>query len=545
MNDLKIQLQVPKGYQIKELTKKVDLFKACEILNSKKQLQYTKADKVDDGAILTYHAICCPYCRKKFPAYRHFLYPEKQKLSEFQPNNIKSEETILKWANIQLSLFNDINNKTITFQEPEYYNNLYSCPNCGYTSFFNNDNFDITLENKESSVIISRKIDDIKDVMEIKWLKKSQFSIEFPLFEKIVFDFNNHLTTIQLISNNNIIEKRDITNFDNSIGIGTLENLILKNTLVKRNLKRFFQLHWKTEIPFNLYELSLSNFILLTEFINYPKDFYYSIPFFKKSNYIEESFKDVSKELYDFSIAMQKLEKTPALSFKSVKRVFAKNPGLLFYKKECIILLKILRDVNLLCKIMNSKDIFQILSTLHVYPRIVDFYKDYCKVKDKISLCNQIIKNYFLLIKYAIKYSALNEFYKNEEQIKWKENDDFLKPSELLFNEPSNYSTLMSPIPEKFNDCKIDCFYFKWLRSKKEYNIAAYELDNCLNRSNFYDYPVVVVYKDSKIIAAIEVNDNEIIQARRFKNGNISKSSLLYHAIKKWCKRFSVIFDNV
>ena len=540
----KVELQIPQGYQIKEFHQKMNVFKACEILNTKKQLKYTKSEIIGNEAVLTRHSVCCPHCRKTTPAYPHYLYSDNDNLPESKPNSIKSEETIFQWANIQLSLFDDIDKK-MTFQQPEYYDKMYACPNCGYTSLFSNEKFDVIIENDDTCVMIAHKIDSIKDIMNLKWLQKIDLSNTGAFYERIVFDFDLSTTSIQFISDEKVVKSTNISNFDDVMDmIGTLATLIQKNTLIKRILKRFFQTHWSAKIPFNPYELTLNKFILLTDYIDFPHEFYYAIPLSANSNRLDESFKDIDENLHNPVNAMRELQKNSDLNVKSIKRMFSKKPGLFFYLPECKALLDALGDVNLLCKVMNSSVIYQIVLTIHIYPQIVCFYKDYCKVKSKISLCNQLIKNNYVLNKYAVEYCALNEFYKKNEQIKWKNNKNFLKNHISEWTNIISYSTFMPPVPDHFRDCKIDYFYFKWLRTKNEYNTAGKELDNCLKYWNCFDSPVVAVYKGDKIVAAIEVKNNKILQAFRFRNKPIKKSSTLYYAIKKWCEKFMIVFNE-
>jgi hypothetical protein len=67
-------------------------------------------------------------------------------------------------------------------------------------------------------------------------------------------------------------------------------------------------------------------------------------------------------------------------------------------------------------------------------------------------------------------------------------------------------------------------------------------LHNCLGDWKWFDSPVVAIYKRGKIIAAMEINSEWVMQAYQKRNHMIEKDTPLYSAITKWCDIYSLKF---
>lgn len=532
-----VKIKVPCGYQIKEKTKTVDIYEAYELLNTKKQHHYTKAEKCKDKAILSWHTLICPHCGKEIPSYSHYLHNNRTASPK------KSESDLFEWAKIQMSLFESENN-IIFFQQPEYYDEKYCCQKCGNTSHYSTDKIDIEIGYSDSAVQITREIRDFKELMAVKWISSITLSVEFPLYERIEFDFNTGISTIQLLADNKILKSVDLSDIKNWNNIDAFSSLICQNNIIKRTLKKFFQRFWQSSIPFTQDEISLQKLYLMTSFIDFPKEFYDAVPLTEDSNIVDESFTCISKALRNPESAMKKLAEAEIPYTKSIKRIFANKSGLFFYIEECAILFDILKDSNLFCKVLCSKSVFGIISMLHSYPAIQNFYRDYSEIKGKRNLCKHLITDDYVVNIQAVWYNALTEHGKKTEQIKWKENRQYLENSYFRSTATDiNFSTPMY-VPAHINDCTIGHFRFKWLRTKSDYQKAGEMLHNCLSHWRNYDSPVTVVYNGRKIVAAIEVCDNEIRQMFKKRNELIDEGSDLFCAIEKWCNKNSLSFRS-
>ena len=484
--------------------------------------------------ILTWHTLRCPHCGKEIPAYAHYLYNNKHSAER------KTDRTLLEWLKLQFSLFDD-QHDTLNFQLPEYCDKKYTCLRCGNVSHCSDKELEIIMGCNKSYVYIMREIKDINDVMELKWLTSKSLPFSFPMYERILFDFDRGTTAIQLIINDNVWDLIDITETNLLTDSDILIKTICQNNVVKRTLKKFFQRYWHSEIPFATDEITLHKLILITRFIDFSKEFYNAIPFEGKSNRLDHSFDPVLKKLSNPECAMKMLANSSLPYTKSIKRLFTKKNGLFFYIEECKTLFDIIDDLNLFCRIMNSSEAYHIVSTLHYYPAIANFYRDYGEVKGKNSLCHHLLNHLRAVNHQAIIYCSLSSYGKDEEQLKWIENKRFFEQNDSqLILSYSDFSAPMHTVPQHINDCTIDCFHFKWLRTKCEYKEAGRKLDNCLGNWSCHDNPVVAVYKGKKVIAAIEVNENRIIQAYRSHNNTINKHSALFLAIEKWCDKYSL-----
>ena len=101
----------------------------------------------------------------------------------------------------------------------------------------------------------------------------------------------------------------------------------------------------------------------------------------------------------------------------------------------------------------------------------------------------------------------------------------------------------MREIPKNMENCKVDKYFFQWLRTKREYISAGEQLHNCLVNWETERNPVAVVMQKGEAVAAIEVRAGEIFQAKLKENKSIEPDSDLCRAIEKWCEINNIKFD--
>ena len=346
------------GYKIEAKKKTISFFEAYKLLTTKHQHHYTKVERCGDQAVIYWHVLRCPHCNKEIPAYPHYLHKE----CHAKPK--KSKEIHYKWAQMQMTLFDD-KNSTIYFQQPEHYTAEYKCSKCGNGSSNSTKTMEIELDKDDTSVYITRKIENIKDIMDIKWTSSLNLSAPLPIYEKIVFDFDSGNTFLQLILQENVINNINISYINCLNDIGIWAEHILKNNFVKRNLKKLFQHFHKQPIPFATNELDLEKLVLMTKFVDFPKKFYESVPLLENSYKVYESFSYVANDLRNPQKAMKLLEKSSLPNTKSIRRLFAEKSVLFFYIKECEDLFSILKDLNLFCKLLYSNKTYMIVAIMH------------------------------------------------------------------------------------------------------------------------------------------------------------------------------------
>ena len=79
---------------------------------------------------------------------------------------------------------------------------------------------------------------------------------------------------------------------------------------------------------------------------------------------------------------------------------------------------------------------------MHYCPGIKELYKDYCKTKNAISLCNVLKLNIRGINNQAIRYNALSAFEKIEEQNRWKKKGIFCFDSNRYFINYNSYGVV-------------------------------------------------------------------------------------------------------
>ena len=532
MNVTRIDLRIPLGYQIFEKSEKIDLYTASEILRTRKQNYITSVERRDDYAVITRHRLKCPYCGREFPAYLHFL----RTICCASPK--KSNSEILEWANIQLSFFGE-SNSVLKIQDFNEYSESFICPECGYCSRKTDDYANISIEAAENRVYVKREIKKLSELITTEWFE-GKISVDFPVYECVVFDFESGITSLEIIRENDVLFCRNATDEKISFRGNISANLISKNPIIKRILKRLFEQISGYKIPFSVKELDFHSFINLTQFKGFPKNFYYAIPFVENAFVIDDTFKNIALLLKNPESAMRLLKDSSLPSCKSVKRLFATNSGLFFYLKECEFLYSIFNDVNLLCTLLQWEFVYTVLLRLHYYDGLKAFFADYSRTVGFNRLFDNLYKRNYRVFDYAVKYFSLNENAKKEEQKKWVENVNVFDTLRSLNDYDDNLSITMIPAPANIKNCVVGKYSFKTMKNRREYVEAGEKLKNCLVNWGAEDNPVIVVMTGEKMIAAMEIENGKILQARRKNNQTVFPESELYKAMEKWCKKFAI-----
>jgi hypothetical protein len=171
------------------------------------------------------------------------------------------------------------------------------------------------------------------------------------------------------------------------------------------------------------------------------------------------------------------------------------------------------------------------------------FFGDYVGVLGKSRIT---VKNFCSerVISYGICYGTLSEYVRKKEQKKWISASDIFDDFKYLVYRENDISVAMPCVSEDMRDQLVDKYCFKYLRSKRDCVIAGEKLKNCLVNWNAYSNPVVAVSMGDKMVAAIEIEDNnELFQAKGAENKDIDRHSRLFYAIEKWCNKNNIKFD--
>lgn len=516
--------------------KTVDIDTAVEILSTKKQKKYTAAFRSGQGltANLVSHVLVCPYCSHEFPAYARYIN------TIFKTDRLvcdrTSKDIIEKWGSKQMSMF-----------EPPctdlYLNNVckptgnFTCTKCGRESESDIRNRNVIIQYSKKTIKISCEVLGIDELLSLQWLSSGRIAVVPPLYETVTFNFRNGHTFVGLEDvDGNKVAVRDITDEPDILGNGTTNRIITTNVKSSRILRRLFMKMIGSSLPFYGDEWTFENLVLMTRFVGYDRSFYDAVPYAENGCGLEDSFKHIASELHTKESAEKYFKNSVIPDVKSIRRIYFQAPGLLFYLLEGKLLWKAIDDPNLFCKVLGAKHIYDILSELHQRPMVSEFLLDYGHEKGKATLVKKLIDEWYPIKHYAVSYCSLSVAAKIAERKTWHLKKHFCRDEQLALH----FSRPLCKPEIDIEDCKISGFDFYWLRTSRDYNKAAQPLNNCL--SNWIDdnNPVVCVRKDGHIIAAIEVQNNTVVQIQGIGNASIDRVSGLPEAYKKWKCRYKL-----
>ena len=179
----KFYFKLDTGYVISEKREDVSIEKAVEILTSKKQCRYTKAERRGDRAILTKHVVVCHRCSHEVPAYERVTpyITGKATLPCGTCNRIKNSE-IREWGTSQLSLI-DSEEKTLALNSPlKYFIGRFYCPVCKESSPPSRTARDVSVTYNKKRIQIRAEVIDVLETISIPALSYGRVSVGLPLY---------------------------------------------------------------------------------------------------------------------------------------------------------------------------------------------------------------------------------------------------------------------------------------------------------------------------------------------------------------------------
>lgn len=110
------------------------------------------------------------------------------------------------------------------------------------------------------------------------------------------------------------------------------------------------------------------------------------------------------------------------------------------------------------------------LAALHKYPKIVDFYLDYCHIRGAAQLIRMLEEKTEAVICEEIKYCDISSSAKIDEHALWRQGKFYIKEEccGFFFTTDFSFSLPMIDLPNKISNCCIDGFRFVLLRSTGE-----------------------------------------------------------------------------
>lgn len=393
----------------------------------------------------------------------------------------------------------------------------------------------IFINRYKHKVFVRCEIKELIEILALPYLPETEFSIEFPFYEQIEFNFSNGHTCIRaLTENNRVLHTVDITNKPALLTKSSFAKAFWKSAMLRQNISESFSRITNSTFPFSDAEVTLENLVFFTRFAGFDAMFYYSIPYEKETMKIDESFTNLDR----LKTPQKAIEYVSSFSFaksKSVRRMVYLNQGLLFYLPECEMLFNAINNIDIFRKIIKCNLSFVILENLHQFPLMINFIIDYCRLGYAVNLANKICNSpWDFLRNYAVYYCSLSDFGKANEQKKWPTNTSLIGV---------DYSLPMAKIITEKSDCKIGKFSFRCLRNTGECFNAGKDLDNCLTEWQSQDNAVVTVSINENMAAAIELESGRVRQAYIYRNCSINEMPGLTESIRKWSQTNHINFN--
>lgn len=530
---LKKSMRIPRfGFTIEKQQKTVGRDVAFEVLTPARQRKSTLAVFENDNVVITKHVIVCPWCGKKAPAYHN--------------NQMEPHQLIDMWLAQQTSMFEKLP-KTLLFNRPIEAMEKFVCPRCNMISHPSKGFIDVLFIVDRKTIKIFRKL-ELKELFQFKWGADKICITNFELYEAITFNLKNGHTYVTLEDGRGEkLKVHDISNTKaNLYSDDPIFELINLYKPVNRELKNQFAKIFRGPLPFRTKELTVEQFLLMTEFIGYDSAFYSALPYADKGDLIERRFLKSAKRLHDAKKVPNIFEKTILPKVKSIRKIFFCNPALFFYTGELEQLWKIIEDINLFRNFITSKNIFSELAFLCKMPHLIDFYTEY---KAEIGI-KKLYHNFFQatnrywLYNYVSWYYLLSEYDRKVERQKW--HDGWLEKRDDFEGIENDMGARFSvSIPDRSSkdfrhpglECCINGYSFRRLKNSMEFLQAGKELKNCLADWQFFRNNVYGMIDNGKYVAAVEIKDNVIIQAHTYRNGDISGNHSIKQAFDIWKNR--------
>lgn len=526
----KVSLKLPLGYKIIRETETVNIWEAERILTSKRRNRYIQANRKDTSAELIEDVLICPICNSRYPAntrnkmFHHFNDTNK---------SLNFDNIVRSWSDTQLSFFDEYRSPNLYISSPIRKPESFTCPKCNKQLKYSEKERQVDIISRKKKIVVKCEIMDISEIFSINWLPNNLFSISFPMYEIVIFDFAKGRISAKLKSkNDDVLSVRDITDHPEFLTGDVVGNSISNYKLVNRIIKRFFAYNWGNKLPFDGSYITVVDFFKMTMFVGYTKEFYDYIPYKLRTYSIETSFKKIASKIKNAQNIVNVYEGSTLPNVKSIRKICFERPGVFFYLEELERLSEIIDDSNVFCSLLKSTNIMDVLLELHIRPQIIEYFIDYISVKGNIAFVKGIEKLWCELRYEAIDYISMSNDIKSRIRCNWHKKNYF---KERRWNDTYHSIPMMQPLKE-IKDCTIDGYKFYWLRNSNDYISAGDKLKNCLGRWCTSNWPVVCIKKQERYVAAVEISETGIEQAFAFDNRRIESDEPLFKVFEKWRK---------
>ena len=492
----------------------------CSFEDAKKLLEndsakYKSAYAYDGRVFLNQEIWVCPYCLNKNTAV-------------FNTDLTSDEIDSFEEKAIQVSLFEK--EKTTLFAS-ERIKSYLECECCKNFICESDIEEQIIAYSDDAVIKLKYKINDVSELIKSGvYGDVIEIVNRLPVFKTVCFDFKNHKVYSAIEDCNDeillIVEIND--------GIKKCINkYVAIKEFIYESLKKIWGIY---TVPFKPQELDFRVLFSMVNFVGYQnKYFYFDIPYKLNELVIFDSFKSIAEKMSDCNNLPDIYKESGLPNFKSIRRKLFENPQLMFYIYEIKQLWEVIGDVNFFREIIDCAERYLILANMHIFPHLIEFFKDFISEKSKRKFVIFLTNNAEFFLAYGIYYISLRDEMKIYERSNWNKHFGTRKWSKDSYSLPNIRFTLpLKSLSDEYRK-QVLGFDFVPIKTIEECHRAGVELNNCLELYNTQNNPIIAVKKQGRTVAAIEVEGNCVVQALAKNNDDIEKYEDLNEATELYC----------
>ncbi len=541
---------IPKSFfEIRCVTKEIPLDHAAAYLSRRRQRKTTECFRKGDKVIQKKHIVVCMNCGKGTPAYKEYL--------EDGPEGLSFEREVLeKWTTNQLSFFHGLMPDIVRFNRPVE-PTVFRCPHCRRRLVKSRQEYTVRLRKTRHQIHVQMTISD-EEREEYPWPGIEKIPGPF-LQESLTFSTGSGRTYVTIEDRKGRFRWiRDITDQDESLTEQFLSCALLRICRpLRREIRKMLAAEWGTPLPMASSD-GIRDLILMTRFIGYPKGFYDDLPFSENGTGIQKSFRKQAKRLRRSSSVQKLVGTMDIFSGKQVRKTIYERPALLFYDRELTRLRELIRNQDLFQNVLKDKDIFFMLADWKRYPGKWLFLH---KVREKLteSELSRILTDLSVhpcAMNYMSKYLLQNRPGQLREQKKWSLSffrRQFSDPNGEGWDDGRLEDFCSVPVPEtslsmySSMETAFGGFSFRLLRNAAEYVKAGRRLSNCLVQWKSFiagGNAVFIVWEGEIPVAAVEVENAMIVQAKLSHNEALRSDPEVEAAVKCWAEKNALTLEE-
>ena len=521
-----ISFSIPNGFRFNHHTRTVRLDEAAAILCTRRQRRYSSVTRRDLDFTLRQDAVVCPYCGRSTPAYDRFM--EEDKPAGYVAEPRISAPEINAWL-MNRSLFEDDQELVLNNVWNEDY---FQCPRCGRISFAYPTSSRVELSIAKG-VIRFTAFDSQGGLDVSSYLMAaavSGYQLRFPLCETVCFAKGGKTWMSVVDARNHVLKIRDISVPNTDWYHSKVCLLLTHSRLARRKLAQAFESVWNSPLPYTHAELTPETFLLLNRHRGFSRIFFDMLP--SDDGMIDRSFRSTARRLWAVQLLTKLYASSGLPTQKTIKKNFYEMPYLFWYLPELVKLWGAFDNTDLFNVFLKRTACYDVLTFFHFYPTCIDFFCDFAREKGCKAFIRIISRAEDLekVQAYAWRYACGNDSLRRSERKRWKNWDSILR-SDISF------SGIFPPgirAGVRYRNLDVAGFQFCWLTGKKAFVQAGEALDNCLAEHGPDDMKVAVIRQGAAILAAVELRNGRITQAKMHHNLPIDRESRLWEAIIKW-----------